>query len=429
MEAGQETFKLVIEGAGDIVQRGYLPAIEKLKGKGRRLEVVFADDSSYWRKNAGLRGKMLSIKSSILKAGARYLDKADRAHQAEYEALQPDAVVVASPDRTHADVTKSWLDRPRGPKRIFIEKPLEANLDAARRLLGRIPAYDRRVLAFDHYRARLLPARAHFDMLYGFLNRKLNRFTFYFLEDHSGADPTYEPEKQRQGPIENEQRVQALQEGIILDVMPHVIAIVAHFGQVETLRVTGVRAAKYKGVDRDDSKLAQIPNETFAQVQFVFADYDGNRVEGEAFVGKGVRGVRELNIEHDRNAKYLILRTAEGRKVTFDLRSKGEGASKAELTDENGASSVTFDLNPDPYYTFLAAVTDPKAFDERIGLYVELGKRILEIIEDMRFPIKERLKAGGLDTYPCGIGGKRESLYLDEITQNLRWIYGQAAPD
>src|SRR5205823_6599864 len=146
--------------------------------------------------------------------------------------LQPDVVIIATPDFTHVDVCKEWLNRYPAPNQIFIEKPLTDSLNEARSLLGVTGVGNNGVLAFDHYRARLLPSDDQIKVILGFLENGLRSFTFYFLEDHSGADEDYlkdHPKAVKNGPIENEQRVKALSQGVILDVMPHVIAIMAHF--------------------------------------------------------------------------------------------------------------------------------------------------------------------------------------------------------
>ncbi|MEO0250188.1 MAG: hypothetical protein ABIN58_11820, partial [candidate division WOR-3 bacterium] len=55
------------------------------------------------------------------------------------------------------------------------------------------------------------------------------------------------------------------------------------------------------------------------------------------------------------------------------------------------------------------------------ALHVEVGKRILEIMEDMRGPVPEKL---AIPTYPCGMKNRRQSLYLEELLQRLPFVYG-----
>lgn len=418
---GKGQLNLVVEGVGDVVDRCYGPALQSLvdEWRGRRkIEVTFVDMSDYWRNDPGLAGKMQRIIAEVKSWGAAYLDKSDPDDLAKYRMLRPHVVIVATPDCSHAAVAEEWLGRNPRPTHIFIEKPLEASLDAARRLLGKVPPYDSLVLAFDHYRARVLPTREQMAVILPFLGGGVSQFTFYFFEDHSGADPTYNPRVQRDGPIENEQRTKALNQGVILDVVPHVIAILAHFCRVETLRVTTVKAGRYLGVDGDPEKPSEIERETFAAVEFVCADYAGNVVEGKTYVGKGVRGVKQLGQEHDYDTKVLHIRGLNGRRVLFDIKR----SARAYLIDEKGRVQFEFSLNADPYRVFLRSVVDGSFLDAPpMALHVEVGKRILEIMEDMREPVPEKL---AIPTYPCGMKNRRQSLYLEDLLQRLPFVYG-----
>lgn len=425
----KEPLRFVVEGIGDVVTNYYEPAFKALKaqlaGK-REIHVTFADKSDFWMGDANLSRKMRSIIKSVRSWGADYLDKSDPTDLRRYEALETDIVIIATPDFTHAEVANVWLRHNPHPEQIFVEKPLEASLNAARKLLGNVEPYDDSILAFDHYRARLLPTRTQMDVLLGFLGRGLKRFTFYFLEDHSGGDP--DPKYHsvgRNGPIENEQRVKSVNQGVILDGMPHMVALLAHFGRVETLRVMRVGAGQYIGVDTDPNKRTEIAKETFVDVGFAFADHAGNRAEGTAYVGKGVRGVKALGPAHDHNVKMLEVEGLNGNKASFDLRSSGQGASRAHLIDAGGKTQFEFPLNAKPYETFLGRIANGSYLDDRLALNVEVGKRILEILEDMRFPIPDKDQ---IPTYPCGMKDVRESLYLEEILELLKPLYGKNRP-
>jgi predicted dehydrogenase len=213
---------------------------------------------------------------------------------------------------------------------------------------------------------------------------------------------------------------------VILDIMPHVIAVLAHFGQVETLRVTQVRAGKYAGVDGDPNKPSEIAQETYAEVRFRFISINKDDVEGQAYVGKAIKGVRGLKSDYDGdgNTKLLEIEGEDGRVVKFDFRDRRAGIpdtrSKARLLDRAGNCHFEFDLNSDPYYAFLENVTSGGKIDQRLGLSIEAGKKILEVIQDMRHGILKR--DDELPTYPCGIQNVRESLYVEDL--NLPLIYG-----
>ena len=79
---------------------------------------------------------------------------------------------------------------------------------------------------------------------------------------------------------------------------------------------------------------------------------------GAAFVGKGVRGAAVLGEEHFWNTKFLRVESKYGPTVDIDFRKSGRGASTARLIDEHGDIQLEFELNSDPYYTFLDAALD-----------------------------------------------------------------------
>jgi GFO/IDH/MocA oxidoreductase family protein len=420
--------KIVVEGVGDVIKNYYDPAfravINRLDGK-REFDVTFVDKSEYWRHDPNSTIKMDGIIASVREWGGKYLDKSDSADVRQYKALEPDVVIIATPDFTHVDVADEWLSRHLRPEQIFIEKPLTDSLNGARFLLGLAGPDNNGILAFDHYRARLLPSDDQRHILLGFLGKGLRRLSFYFLEDHSGSDESYvnsHPEAVRNGPIENEQRVRTLSQGLILDGMPHVIALLAHFCRVETLLVTRVRAGQYVGVDDSPKKRTGIKKETFADVGFICKDYGNNPVEGTVYVGKGVRGVKALGSGYDYNTKLFDIEGLNGNTARFDLRSSGNGSSTGYLLDSLGNTVFEFQLNRRPYETFLEKLADGDYLDQRLALNIELGKRILEVLEDMKYPIPMKRQ---IPTYPSGMKGKRHSLYLEEVVESLPVLYGR----
>ena len=419
--------QLVIEGAGSVVAQYYLPALERLCQEGCHFGLTFVDDSRFWRDDPDLVARMQLLRARMGRIGATYLDKSEPADFMQWSGLDPDALVIATPDRTHVEVALEWVRRSVPPRAIYIEKPLDVSVSRARDLLGVIGPENDVVRAFDHYRARLLPAHAEFDMLAGFLKSGIAKFTFYFLEDRSGADPLFAAERgKHQGPIENENRQVALREGLLLDAMPHVIAVLAHFGAVSSMELKGLRAGKYTGVGGVPDEAASIDGETFAEVRFLFRSHLGNRAEGVAYIGKGIKGSQRLGRDYDHNTKLLVIEGVNGRKATFDFRKSGSGNPSKSIWTESSKEFHRFDLHSDPYYVFLRSITSSTDFDERIALPVEVGKRTLEVIEDMRYPVVELLRKGHqLPAYPCGIFGMRDSLYLEDVVSLLPPMYGR----
>lgn len=424
MISNGERFRLVVEGIGSVVENYYLPALRRLRKEGTPFEISFGDDSRFWRDDPEKSVRIRATLTAIEAIGGVYFDKSSPASLLKWEALCPHAVVIATPDRTHVDLALQWLARTVQPEKIYIEKPIDVSIDRARDLLEKIGPANSVVHAFDHYRARLLPTRGQFDMLAGFFRSGIARFTFYFLEDKSGADPVYASQRGgRQGPIENESRTEALRDGLLLDLMPHVIAVLAHFGVVSTIELESLRAGKYTGVDGNDEKPAGINGETFAEARFVFRSHLGNQTKGVAYIGKGVKGISADQAHYNGNAKFLVLEDPHGRKATFDFRRSGASdTSKSVWFDEQGEEHYRFDLYSEPYYVFLRSVLSLAHYDDRIALPIEVGKSTLQVIEDMRYPILRRNQE--LHLYPCGIFGQRDSLYLQDISNCLPAIYG-----
>jgi hypothetical protein len=421
-----EPLRFVVEGVGDVVRRSYAPAFQKLlehlRGT-REVEVVFADRGEFWRPGGDPRlvQKMTEIIQSVKGWGGRYLDKSDPADLSQYRALRPDVVIVATPDFTHVDVAREWLTRVEPPEQIFLEKPLAESVRAARRLLGMVRPDDHGILAFDHYRARLLPSRTQLKTVLRFLGRGPWALRFYFLEDHSAADPNYPAARDvgRDGAIENEQRVGTLKNGLVLDAMPHLIAVLATFGRVETFRPTRICAGQYTGVDGDPDRRTEIARETFAEVRFLCANHAGERIDGQAYVGKGVRGVKSLGPAFDHNVKVLEIESGspglEGNTVRFDMKSS-TGVARAYLLSKGGRTELEFPLYESPYQVFLEKVADGTYREADLALPVEAGKSILVALEDVCEAIQEK---GALPTYPSGVANLRTSLYLDEVQREL----------
>jgi hypothetical protein len=235
----------------------------------------------------------------------------------------------------------------------------------------------------------------------------------------------------RDGAIENELRTQTLTQGIILDGMPHVLAVLEHLGHIDSVRVTRVRCGQYTGVDGYPGKRTEIQGETFAEVKFDFLSYAQKEqlIKATAYLGKGIKGAQRTAIKLNKTHGAKVL-DVEGEKgtVRFDF-----GTSKAINRETD---MVLFDLNAQPHVAFLQdLLTDSANTGRRHALHVERGKRILEVMEDMRYPIRRMQEAGtALEVYPSGMSGrcqgkgKRSSPWLDDLldgANNLSIIYGQ----
>lgn len=234
------------------------------------------------------------------------------------------------------------------------------------------------------------------------------------LEDESGP-PKF-------GPIENENRTKALRKGLILDMMPHVLALLTLFGRIETTRLTGIKAGRYTyTTERGRTRKASIRKETFAHIIFSLSDYNEQVIQGNAYVGKGIRGSTDLNIEG--SVKLLELQGINGNKIRFDLRSSyKEGAAK--ITVIENSKEVSFDdLYRNAYGTIIRRVVNQRldAPSMKLGfdMSCELAKNILISIDEMRHPLNRRKQPLPPYHIKRTTDGTSGAPYLEEVVKIL----------
>lgn len=408
--------QLVIEGIGNVVQRYYAEPLRTIKKQYRGdVSITFVDDSRHW--SAEEKKDKYGPFVKRLKGWARFIDK--HSQRGEYDALRPDVVFIATPDVTHVELARSWLSPPNRCGQIFIEKPLSADLGEARDLLFQLKWNDPKCRALDHYCARALPIteEMQLDNIRRRLGGRIKSFTFYFLENGSGPP--------HGGPIENEFRVKALKNGLILDLMPHVLGVLSYFGAIQLLRAIGLKAGRYTYVGpKGGVRKAGIKNETFAHVRFVFPSYNTRElqfIKGDAYIGKGVGSVERLGMKGE--VKLLELEGVNGRTFRFDFRKEGDWSSTAYLIYRNGKRQKLCDLYSRPYMAIIDRVVRQRLKDPQLQLKydlpIETAKSVLQSIEEMRHPLKRR--TAPLPTYHIGRGGD-EAPDLYDILDGLEAI-------
>src|SRR5262245_20232951 len=109
-----KTRTIVVEGAGDIVDRGYGPALGKLKiENSKNLRVLVADRTDIWKaqesRSPGSLQKREKTLNKLKKWGAEFIDKSpsNATDYKNYLALREaevDTVIVATNDASHIDV-------------------------------------------------------------------------------------------------------------------------------------------------------------------------------------------------------------------------------------------------------------------------------------------------------------------------------------
>lgn len=424
---------VLIEGIGDIVSKptGYGRAVRKLiidkeHKSDDRPRVIFADVCEEWHKSqdGDLVKTREQTRNKLIEWGAEFIDKSvgNPTERQKYDDLlkqSVDAVFVATPDRYHMDIAKHWLTG--NCKRVFIEKPLSNDPRAARKWIGELENHDRdreRLIQLDHY---LLKVHSHFKYSDpdkpGFDPRasgnqtqskleQLKGLRFYMLEDHSGADKEYCRTTGRQqrrglnGPIEIENRIEALQDGISLDLLPHLLALLIYFGKPHTFKITELCPAKYAGVNYDDSEYAGINGETFAAIKFTFTNHNNQKTFGEAYIGKGIRGSSKYPWMKG-NVKVLELEGVFGHRVEFDFNSSVVSSiDKLSNHPPVYAEPVPIvDLESDPYYYLLRNVVLKRMRGADLGIPISTGSFILDTIVSQ---ITSRTKKAQLQTYKLG---------------------------
>lgn len=413
--------KIVIEGIGQVVQKYYQFPLRAIKTQhNKKISITFTDDSSYWEKNKKIATQNKQFIESI-KEWAEYIDK--KYEREKFEKLKAKLVFIATPDRTHTDIAKWWLEPRNRCQQIFIEKPIDTCLSKARDLVYLNNNSDK-IIAIDHYRVRML----HFllghrieEIIKNKLGEQVTDISFYLLEDGTS--------KKDRDPIRAEKRTKSLNEGLILDMMPHALAVIDKFFPVELMKVTELQAGKYISTNSKGAmKEAGIDWETFAHIGF---KYEGDKkftgadlIEGDIFVGKGVGGSQDR--KQFGEVKLLEIVGKNGYKCTFDFRTpkhslKADGVGWVTITSSEGEQEKIGELEDYAYGLLFARVVRRwLAQDTQLefDLSVEKAKNFLIVMDDIRHGVKIiKDKLGKLPNYR--IDYEKGAPTLEEIKEEL----------
>lgn len=328
--------RVALEGCnGKWAQKYYLPVLIK---KARKGEIeLWAVDVKGESPAAGERGN------------SQYLNKDKNKDKQSYNNLSDvDYVFIVTPDKYHCQTAEFWLDRLTSGGKIFIEKPLDASLPAARGLKNQIETRGEKgkVFAFDHYPAKAAPFlkdwASHPAKIDG-----LKKVEVHILESNK-----IRPQRER-----------TLDKGMIFDLFSHVLALVynivkrSSYDKFPTVAIEEVKAARYAG--------CPIKGETFAWIKFRVSN-----LSGVAIVGKCV----------DSQDDKLM-----------------------RLTGPNGDDEINFDpkqtplSNEEALHNFLNGVLDAKEHPLSIPgvLSFDTAFSILTILD------KAKKKIGKMPEYPC----------------------------
>lgn len=343
---------ILVEGAGEWVEAAYRPVFQKLVAQGRPLTVFYADDTR-WRAAPAWTQKLESWEA--------YLDKADQRQLVLYGNLRPDAVVVVTPDFTHSDVAQHWVAG--GIPLILVEKPFDSLLSNVERLFDALARKQALVAVrgVDHYQFRASPFHDRISRVAAHLGGSPSAIRFFMTETRA---------------LEST-RLRTLQFGLTLDMLPHLLALLAAFGDIFTIDdVEVIEAGQYTGMNEQQRKdLLEFPNETYSVVRLTFEPFGsgGVRIPVTAVVGKGFK----------EEVKYLEAEGANGNRIRLDFR---------KTRPQGAAYPIGYMLflapDPGPVVTSVAdlytgaqihvqeksALADPKLFYEKLILDIADGR-------------------------------------------------------
>jgi len=379
---------IVVLGAGNWVREQYAKALKPYRERGK-CGVFIIYDTGYAGTRKGLTRRQvnrfnrftLNNVNGFKSWGATCLDLADPDDQVKVDGLAPDAVFVVTPDDTHCKMAEAWLGRAAD---IFVEKPFDIDHERIRQLRSRLAKEqgNTEVWGFDHYLVRanqFVKMKEHL----GFdehVEEQIHEFHFRMLE--SGD----------RGIVE---RMASLQEGLIMDMGSHTVALVLPFGDPNTIRLDSVKAGVYKanpakGIATSGREFIKSGMETFAEIRFTFTSVFGQLVTATAYMGKGVG-------EQDDKCVEVIGGRQRDRKVTLDL-----GSSIVDFTGGKNPGPVT-SLFANPVYLLVREVMAGRHPDSLALFDPGKGQDILARLNEWRRPILDRVQGGNpLEEYPAG---------------------------
>lgn len=237
--------KIALEGCnGDWAQKHYLPLLAQKAAKAE-LELLAIDVTPELRDSTAESWHAAKEQNRVY-----YLNKSR--YKEEYHRLtEVDSVFIVAPDQFHCQIAEFWLPRLTPTGKIFIEKPLDASAQSALRLKERTEKD--KIYAFDHYLARAEPFLRDKTRYLARIGN-IKRIEFHILEPF--------------GITSN--RVEALDKGMIFDLLSHILALVAGVTNSSTtaffqrVKLEQVKAAKYVN--------CSISGESFAWIEFSIDD-------------------------------------------------------------------------------------------------------------------------------------------------------------
>jgi len=362
----------VIEGTSDWAEKHYFPITAALLAEEKIRYLYITDDSSTYPGDLKAKNHVIYRKGWILNELQRlkpenfddlldrviFLDKSDPQDLNEYNLIQPDAVFIVTPPQSHAQIAEQWLARPPGTAQIFIEKPIaESSSNGDFVSLSKNPSHNR-VFNVDHYLLRASWLAAFCDSS-DVLKRlgSLQQLRMRMIEPG----------------IEDLEYRQSTSEGLVLDMMSHLFALVHLFGNISSISLGG----RNLWVSRCSTTPSRCKNETFGKVDFSFdfqpaSSSSTTPMTGEASVGKGLNPSQSDPYP----GKYLEIIGSNGQ-VVVNLG----GDYTVKLVDgSKGATQWYGNLPQEPYYPLLREIINGSDLGKALPTF-DVASKVLEHIE------------------------------------------------
>lgn len=375
----------VVVGAGNWVAKAYASPLKKWRDEDACVTYIAYDPGA---RDGEHRRATLANVQSFAGWNAICFNVRNPGHRAKLDSFDSvDAVFIVTPDHTHCDEAERWLGR---AKAVYVEKPFDVDHDKIRRLKNKPNAQLTAVLGVDHYliRARrILNDQKKLSEKYDLhLQQKPREFVFNLLEPFA-ADLV--------------ERKESLQEGIIMDLFPHVLALIIPFGDPASATLDSLKPGVFKEANYvlDGEKqtvrgqdLFYLGRESFAEIMFHFTSWHGNRVDAVARVGKCVG---------DSADKSLVVRGGvnKDREIRLDL-------SKNTVKLRAGSKMVPVGrLEPKPIEVLIDKAINPSSSEQVPVFNVDQAQGIVERLINFVAPIREYIdlpRGVRLEEYECG---------------------------
>jgi predicted dehydrogenase len=399
---------VVIEGAGGALSGRFLtPAIleqEVLSNPNVQIDFYGTELNYDTLPDTGKQ----TIKT-LVAHGMKFIDKSKPQQMQQYQTLAPDYVFLATPPNTHIPLVKAWLAHKNPPKAILVEKPFTENLQELEDLITytkQASNLKSKILAFDFAEVAFALTQEKLHSIENELG-SIDSVQIFMMDNNSGEttdNPLLLTHDDR--PITRENRVELLQEGMVLDQMVHIFPPLQHLVDLSTSEITDIKAAQYNN--------AEIKGETFVAARILAkSKLNGKSIPIATYNGKGIGKIATWDLNTTIKT-LMILRGANGKQIWLNLSN-----STGSVVDATGAVTATFKL-PKNYH---AVIENLFLADAEMGQSLEAVLVNLKLARKIKGLIDSHLEQHKFTTYAVG-SRKVPAPSLEEILSITPRVYG-----